>query len=60
MEMGDYAAGADWYAKAEARGATRDSVDRDLRSILDAASREERARMMAALKSRNADRYSWL
>ena len=60
MEMGDYAAGADWYAKAEARGATRDSVDRDLRSILDAASREERARMMAALKSRDADRYSWL
>ncbi len=60
MQLGDYAAGANWYAKAEARGATRDSVDRELRSIRDAASREERARMIATLKSQDADRYSWL
>lgn len=60
MEIGDYATGADWYAKAEARGATRDSVDRELRSILEAAPKEERSRMKAALLALDADRYTWL
>jgi tetratricopeptide (TPR) repeat protein len=60
MEMGDYAAGADWYAKAEARGATPDSVDRELKSILDAASREDRARMKAALLALDSVRFNRL
>ncbi|SIS92595.1 hypothetical protein SAMN05421759_106183 [Roseivivax lentus] len=60
MEMGDYAAGADWYAKAEARGATHESVDRELQSILAAASPKERDGMKAALKSRDPHRYNWL
>ena len=60
LEIGNYTTGADWYAKAEARGATQKLIDRELRSILDAAPREERARMKAALKSQNAHRYSRL
>lgn len=60
MELGNYTVGADWYARAEARGATQDSVDRELRSILAAASPEERTGMKAALKSRSSHRYSWL
>ncbi len=60
MEMGDYTAGADWYAKAEARGAPHDLVDRELRSILAAASPEKRSGMKSALKSRDPHRYSWL
>lgn len=60
MEMGDYPAGIDWYAKAEARGATRDSVDREIRSILDATPREKRALMKAALLAFDPDRYNRL
>ncbi|PWE33736.1 hypothetical protein DDZ14_03470 [Maritimibacter sp. 55A14] len=60
LEMGDYASGADWYEKAEARGASRASVDGELRSILDALPTKEGASMIAALKSRDARRYNWL
>ena len=60
MEMGDYTTGADWYEKAEARGATQDSIDRELQSILDAASKDQRARMEAVLKARDTHRYNWL
>ena len=60
MEMGNYTAGADWYAKAEARGAPQDLVDRELQSIIAAASPERRNGMKSALKSRDPHRYSWL
>lgn len=60
MEMGDYPVGADWYAKAEARGAAQDLVDRELRSIFAAASPKERVGIKAALKPRDPHRYSWL
>lgn len=60
MEMGDLTAGADWYAKAEALGADQESIDREIRSILAAASRGERERMKVALKSRYPHHYSWL
>jgi hypothetical protein len=60
MEMGDYPTGADWYAKAEARGATKELVDRELRSILSAATPRERDGIKAALIARDPNRYSWL
>lgn len=60
LEMGDYTAGADWYAKAEALGATRAAIDRELQSILVAASPEERQRIKIVLKSQYPHRYSWL
>lgn len=60
LEMGDYTAGADWYAKAEALGATQAVIDRELQSILGAASPEERKRLKIVLKSLYPHRYSWL
>jgi len=60
MEMGDLMAGTDWYAKAEALGADQETIDREIRSILAAATRGERKRMKEALKSRDPHRYSWL
>ncbi len=60
IEMGDYLAGADWYEKAEARGASRNSINQELQSILDAAPAAERKRIENALKSHNSSRYNWL
>lgn len=34
MELGDLAAGHEWYAKAEALGAERRAIDQDLRALL--------------------------
>lgn len=60
IEMGDHIAGAEWYERAEARGATKDSVDGELRSILAAASVKERNAIRTALKARDPQRYDWL
>lgn len=60
IEMGAHSTGAEWYEKAEARGASRNLIDRELQSILSAASHEERNQITQALKARDASRYSWL
>jgi len=57
IEMGDYSMGAAWYEKAEARGASKNAVDRELRSILQAASQHERHEIRNALKAYNTARY---
>ena len=60
LEMRAHVEGAEWYEKAEARGASRDLIDRDLRSILNAAPLEERNQIKNAFKAYDASRYSWL
>lgn len=60
IQMGKYNTGAEWYEKAEARGAGRSMIDRELQSILDAASQDERNQIKKALKSRHGSRYDWL
>lgn len=50
IEMGAYAEGTAWYEKAEARGAGRDLIDREIRAILAAAKPEDRTTIRAALK----------
>ncbi|MBJ2152672.1 hypothetical protein [Paracoccus sp. IB05] len=57
IEMGDYAEGAAWYEKAEARGAERDLIDREIHAILVAAKPEDRNAIRAALKKHNAMRF---
>lgn len=52
IEMGEYGKGAKWYEKAESLGANRDEIDRELKSILDAAKPEDRKRLTAFLKMR--------
>lgn len=57
IEMGDYGMGAAWYEKAEARGASEKAIDRELQSILQAASHHERHQIRNALKAYNPARY---
>lgn len=57
IEMGDYAEGAAWYDKAEARGAGRDLIDREIRAILEVAKPEDRTTIRAALKAHNPTRF---
>ena len=51
IEMGAYPEGAAWYEKAEARGASRTAIDRELQSILLAAPKEDRLQMKNALRA---------
>lgn len=60
IQMGVYGTGAEWYEKAEARGAGRRMIDRELQSILDAVPQDERNQIRKALKARDASRYDWL
>lgn len=57
IEMGDYGMGVAWYEKAEARGASKKAIDRELQSILQAASPHERNQIRNALKAYNTARY---
>ena len=60
MEMGNYALGQEWYAKAVARGATEESVDKDLRNILVRADQAQRAAMSDILLRQDPARYAWV
>jgi len=60
VEMSAYNIGAEWYEKAEARGASRNLIDRELQSILNAAPPEERSKIKKAMKALDASRYSRL
>ena len=60
IEMGDIVIGAEWYEKAEARGAIREMIDRELASILRAAPQDQRVQFKTALKGYDASRYNWL
>lgn len=60
IEMRAYGTGAEWYEKAEALGASRNVIDRELQSILNAAPQEERNQIKNALKARNGLRYEGL
>jgi hypothetical protein len=60
IEMGAHDTGAEWYEKAEARGASRNLIDQELQSILNAAAPKERNQIIKALKARDASRYDWL
>lgn len=60
MELGDLAAGHDWYKKAEERGAESRAIDQDLRSLLVRSSSEARDRICAFLLAQDPERFGWL
>jgi hypothetical protein len=57
IELRDYQAAAEWYAKAEARGASAQSIDADIWAILRAAAPSRRAEILKALKALDPDRF---
>lgn len=60
MELGDLVAGHEWYAKAEALGAERQSIDQDLRALLVRADPATRDRIRAYLLQQDPERFAWL
>ncbi len=60
IEMGEIIIGAEWYEKAEARGANREMIDRELESILRASQQNQRVQIKKALKGYDVSRYDWL
>lgn len=60
IEMGNYSAGSEWYEKAEERGASRRSIDYDLRGILLRADSDKREKLKAFLLREDPERYKWV
>lgn len=60
IERGEIMTGAEWYEKAEARGAKREMIDRELETILSASPQDQRVQIKKALKGYDASRFNWL
>src|SRR5690606_16655861 len=60
MESGNFAEGQEWYTKAEQRGAKRQSIDSELRSIFQRASKEQKEQLKAFLLADDPARYRWV
>lgn len=60
IEMGEIMIGAEWYEKAESRGAERETIDRELESILRASPQGQRVQIKKTLKGYDASRFNWL
>ena len=60
METGNYGLGQEWYAKAVERGATVDSVDKDLRKVFFRANQAKQAEMREFLLREDRVRYAWV
>ena len=60
MELGNFGEGHDWYAKAEERGASKQSIDTELRGIFLRVDKAKRETMRASLLAKDPNRYSWV
>jgi tetratricopeptide (TPR) repeat protein len=59
METGNYDLGQEWYDKAVERGATLESIDRDLRNIFFQLDQAKRIEMSEFLLREDPIRYAW-
>lgn len=57
IELGEYQAAAEWYDKAEARGASAKAIDADIRAILNAVAPSRRDEIRMALMALNPGRF---
>ncbi|SDR80514.1 hypothetical protein SAMN05216271_0444 [Halopseudomonas sabulinigri] len=60
VELGNFVDGHGWYAKAEERGASTQSIDTELRGIFLRADKSRRETMRAALLAKDPIRYRWV
>jgi tetratricopeptide (TPR) repeat protein len=60
MDIGSYPLGKEWYDKAVERGATVDSVDKELRTIFARAAPDKKREMGDFLLSVDPFRYDWV
>ena len=59
-ELGNYDLGKSWYDKAEERGASKKSVDDDLRRIILLSEKPKQLEMCNFLLKSNPDRFFWV
>lgn len=60
METHQYTLGHEWYEKASKRGATDQSINADLKSILSKMDKVKRNEMIDHLLKLDPQTYSWL
>lgn len=60
MELGNFGEAHDWYAKAEERGASEQTIDADLQSIFKRADQVKRDAIKAFLLAQDPNRYRWV
>lgn len=60
IELGNYDIGKAWYEKAVERGASKQSIDQDIRSIFYRADKVKRSEIKAFLLNEDSQRYSWV
>jgi hypothetical protein len=60
MELGDIAAGHEWFVKAEKLGADGRGVDHEIRALLARGSKTEQQRIREYLTAQDPERFAWL
>lgn len=60
IELGALHEGHEWYAKAESLGASRQTIDNDLRGLLMRSPIEEQHRIREYLLHHDPQRFAWL
>ena len=60
IELGNFSEGHDWYAKAEERGASKQSIDTELKGIFRRAGKTLRETMRTSLLAIDPGRYRWV
>lgn len=60
MELGDLIEGHEWYARAEKLGAPRQTIDQELRTLIDRSSSKERQRILDYLLLKDPERFGRL
>jgi Flp pilus assembly protein TadD len=60
IELGNFSEGHDWYTKAEKLGASRQSIDTELKGTFRRANKTLREIMRASLFANDPDRYRWV
>ena len=60
IEIGNYGIGKNWYDKAQELGASKRSIDFDLRGILLRADNVKREKLKAFLLREDPERYKWV
>lgn len=59
VQIGAFALGTSWYDKAEALGASRKSIDQELRSLWSSAAPDDRMGLAQFLLGKDDERFSW-
>ena len=60
MELGDFVSAQEWFTRAEDLGASRESVEREIRALLSRCSAQEQQSIRDQLLAWDPERFGWL